>query len=75
MVTICGFTRDETDAPLFRLPVTPSDANGLDGPSRLMVDKLTTVSRDKVGYRIGQLEDEDLLRLNRALLIFLGLAG
>jgi mRNA interferase MazF len=28
-ITICAFTTDETEAPLFRLPVEPSDRNGL----------------------------------------------
>lgn len=40
-----------------------------------MVDKVTTVHRDKLGYRVGALDDEDVLRLNRALMVFLGLAG
>ncbi len=73
-VTICAFTSDETDAPLFRLPVQPSERNGLRSASRLMVDKITTVSKDRLGERIGCLDDEDVVRLNRAILIFLGLA-
>jgi mRNA interferase MazF len=40
-----------------------------------MVDKITTVPKSKVGARIGRLDDEDLLRLNRAVVVFLGLAG
>ena len=39
-----------------------------------MVDKITTVPKSKVGARIGRLDDEDLLRLNQAMLVFLGLA-
>jgi mRNA interferase MazF len=74
-VTLCAFTTDPTEAPLFRLVVEPTPDNGLQAPSRLMVDKLTTVSRDKLGERIGRLSDEDLVRLNRALVLFLGLAG
>lgn len=73
-VTVCVFTTDETEAPLFRLPVTPSETNGLRVVSRLMVDKLTTVSRDRLGERIGRLDDADLVRMNRAVLVFLGLA-
>jgi mRNA interferase MazF len=73
-VTVCVFTTDETEAPLFRLPVTPSDSNGLRSVSRLMVDKLSTVSKERLGERIGRLDDEDVVRLNRALLVFLGLA-
>lgn len=40
-----------------------------------MVDKITTVSKSKVGSRMGRLDDEDVVRLNRAILVFLGLAG
>lgn len=72
-ITICAFTSDETDAPLFRLLIEPTDANGLRSSSRLMVDKVTTVAKSKLGERVGRLEDADLLRLNQALLVFLGL--
>ena len=74
-ITICAFTSDPTDAPLFRLVVEPSEVNGLDTVSRLMVDKVTTVPKAKLGRRIGRLADDDIVRLNRALMIFLGLAG
>jgi mRNA interferase MazF len=73
-VTVCVFTTDATEAPLFRLPVTPSDRNGLRSVSRLMVDKLTTVSKERLGERIGRLDEQDVVRLNRAILVFLGLA-
>ncbi|MBR0959192.1 type II toxin-antitoxin system PemK/MazF family toxin [Bradyrhizobium japonicum] len=74
-VTVCAFTTNETEAPLFRLPVDPTEHNGLRVLSRLMVDKITTVPRSKIGKLVGRLDDEDLLRLNRAMLVFLGLAG
>lgn len=73
-VTICPFTTDPTDLPLFRLDIAPSDTNGLRAPSRIMIDKVSTVPKSKLGERIGQLSDMDLLRVNRALLVFLGLA-
>lgn len=74
-VTVCAFTTDPTDAPLFRIPVEPSEKNGLRALSRLMVDKLTTVSKERLGARVGRLDDEDIVRLNRAILVFLGMAG
>ena len=74
-LTICAFTTDPTEAPLFRILVDPNEKNGLGVSSRLMVDKLTTVPKEKLGSRIGRLDDEDILRLNRAILVFLGLAG
>jgi mRNA interferase MazF len=73
-ITICAFTTDETDAPLVRLPVEPNERNGLRATCRLMVDKITTVPKTKVGARVGRLDDEDILRLNQAVLVFLGLA-
>jgi len=73
-ITVCAFTTDETEAPLFRLPVEPSERNGLRVACRLMVDKITTVPKAKVGARVGRLNDEDILRLNQAMLVFLGLA-
>ncbi len=73
-ITICAFTTDDTDAPLFRLPVEPNERNGLRIPCHLMVDKVTTVPKSRVGAHIGRLDDEDILRLNRAVLVFLGLA-
>jgi mRNA interferase MazF len=74
-VTICAFTSDPTAAPLLRIRIEPSEGNGLREPSSLMVDKLTTVPKRKLGTRIGRLGDEDTVRLNRALMVFLGLAG
>ncbi len=74
-LTICPFTSDPTPAPLFRLAIEPGETNGLSGPSRLMVDKITTVPKARLKARIGRLEDEDLVRLNRASIVFLGLAG
>jgi mRNA interferase MazF len=72
-ITICAFTTDETDAPLFRLPVQPNERNGLRSACRLMVDKITTVPKTKVGARVGQLNEEDIVRLNQAVFVFLGL--
>jgi mRNA interferase MazF len=73
-ITVCPFTTDPTEAPLFRLPVEPSERNGLRSSSRLMVDKITTVPKSKVGERIGRLDDEDMVRLNQAVMVFMGLA-
>jgi mRNA interferase MazF len=74
-VTVCATTTDPTDAPLFRLVIEPDTSNQLRGTSRLMVDKITTVPRAKLGERIGRLGDEDMVRLARAILVFLGAAG
>lgn len=73
-ITVCAFTTDKTDAPLIRLLIEPNGHNGLNLVSRLMVDKITTVPKSKLGTRIGRLDDQDIVRLNQAILVFLGLA-
>lgn len=73
-VTVCPLTTDPTDAPLFRLDIEPTTENGLRETCKLMVDKITTASRTKLGSRVGTLEDADLVRLNRVVVVFFGIA-
>lgn len=73
--TICSLTTNLADAYIFRLTVEATEANGLRTASRLMADKITTIPKTKLRYRIGKLSDADLARLNEAIVIFLGLAG
>ena len=74
-VTVCAFTTDPTEAPLFRLRLEPDEVNGLRESCSLMVDKITTVPRSKLGERVGRLSDEQMVALGRAILVFFGLAG
>jgi len=74
-VTTCTFTSDPTDAPLLRIAVEASETNGLRTTSRLMVDKITTMPKRKLGTRVGRLAEDDMVRLKRAMTLFLGLAG
>ena len=73
-IIVCLVTSEAIEAPILRLPVEPTSDNGLHQTSDLMVDKVVTVPRGRLGQRIGQLGNDDLLRLNRSLLVFLGLA-
>jgi PemK-like, MazF-like toxin of type II toxin-antitoxin system len=68
-VTLCPLTSDPTDASLFRLRVKPNPTNGLTTGGRLMVDKITTVSRTKLRERVGVLDDFDVVRRNRAMVV------
>ena len=72
--TVCPVTSDPSDFPLFRILIEPSPFNGLRLQSRVMADKVSTVSRTKLGRRIGRLSDTDMTRVDRALVVFLGLA-
>ena len=73
-VLVCPLTSTLRDAPIFRLTITPHPKNGLTVPSQVMVDKIVAVRRDKLGARVGRLDDESLLVLNRMLALVLGLA-
>jgi mRNA interferase MazF len=74
-VTVAPVTSTLVNAPLFRLAVEPSPRNGLRTLSQVMVDKLTTVRRERIGATIGDVEPELLTRVNRALALWLGIAG
>jgi mRNA interferase MazF len=73
-ITICPLTSDATEASLFRLVIEPSQGNGLHSVSRLMVDKIVTVPKEKLGKKLGQLNADEVARLDRAIVIFLDLA-
>ncbi len=73
-VLLCPFTSDLFDAPLFRLAVAPTKENGLKVNSQIVVDKIITMRREKVGKRIGRLDEKNTIQLNRSLALFIGLA-
>ncbi len=73
-VVICPLTSSlRRDADQFRLQVEPSKRNGLREISQIAIDKLTVVPVTKVGGVIGEADDALLLRVNRALAIFLNI--
>ena len=74
-VMVCPLTTHPVEAPLTRIAVQPTAVTGIEQPSHIMVDKITTIPRADVGDHLGRLADADLVRLDRALLVVLGLAG
>ena len=76
-VTVCAFTTDPTEAPLFRLPIVPTPDNGLSESCSLMVDKITTVRRSNLGQLVGQLSRRvgSSWLLTESVAVFLGLGG
>jgi mRNA interferase MazF len=72
-VTICPLTSHiRTDADQFRLDVASSERNGLREASQITIDKITTLPTSKIGGVIGMADDALMLRVNRALALFLG---
>lgn len=72
-VTVCPLTTTAVEAPLARLLIEANQSNGLSEDSRLMVDRVTTMPRANLRERLGRVADDDMLRLNRAVIVFLGL--
>jgi mRNA interferase MazF len=73
-VALCLLTSTVRDAPILRITVDPSPANGLQRVSQVQVDKIVTVARERVGGVIGRLDDATLLKVNRSLAVFTGIA-
>ena len=73
-VTVLPVTSSPTQAPLLRVPVEPTPENGLNKPSHIMVDKVTTVSAEKLGPVFGRLDAETQLQVDRCVALFLGIA-
>ena len=73
-ITILPLTSTIVDAPLIRLTVDPGRENGLTRVSQVMVDKVLTLPREKIGKAIGRLDDELMIRITRALAMWLGIA-
>lgn len=73
-VVVCQMTSDIAEAPDFRVIIEPSRPNGLRTRSQIMADKPVTIRRERVGRRIGSLDEKDLARLNVALAFVMGLA-
>jgi len=73
-IVVCLVTSDRQDAPLFRIDVQPSETTGLKMASQIMVDKIVALRRERIDQHIGRINDETLIRLNRSLALFIGLA-
>src|SRR5437763_16638623 len=70
-ITICPFSGDPTAAELFRIPIEPTATNGLKSTSRIMVDKITTVAKSKVGKQVVRFGVEDVIRINLAVVVYI----
>lgn len=74
-VTVCPLTSDPTSARLFRVRIEPSQENGLRKRAHAMTDKIVTVPRTRIRDQLGRLTESEVVALNRAVFVFLGLAG
>lgn len=72
-VTVLLVSGTLLETPLLRVPVMPTDDNGLRRPSQIQIDKIMTLRRNKVGAVIGRLDDDTMLSVTRSLTVFLGI--
>jgi mRNA interferase MazF len=72
-VTLLPLTSDLRALPLVRVPVHPGEETGLRVRSEIQIDKVMTIPREKVGPRIGALDEVTMQLVNEALGRFLGL--
>lgn len=73
-LTVLPITSTLVDAPLLRITLEPNNGNGLQQASQVMIDKILTVKGEKIGPRIGRINSEQLLEIERCLAVFLGIA-
>jgi len=72
-ITVVPITSTVIPAPLFRITVDPSPANGLRRISQVMVDKIVTVQRERVGKAVGTLDSDTMARVGRSIALWLEL--
>lgn len=68
-------TTELREMPLYRITLEPSGENGLTKRSQIMVDKIQTVRREKVGEAFGRIDGDTMLEVNRAMAVFYGIAS
>lgn len=73
-IIVCQMTSELSEAPDFRVTIEPTASNGLRVQSQVMADKPVTIRRERIGRRIGRLNEQDVTRLNVALAFAMGLA-
>ncbi|OYY08594.1 MAG: growth inhibitor PemK [Polynucleobacter sp. 24-46-87] len=73
-VTVALISSEIVQAPIFRLDIEPNETNGLSRPSQVQIDKIMSIRSEKIGSVIGELNDVMMVRVNRALALWLGLA-
>jgi mRNA interferase MazF len=74
-VSVAPITSTIVDAPIFRITVEPSAGNGLKMVSQIMIDKITTVRRERMGNTIGHIEGDQALRATRAIALWFGIGA
>jgi mRNA interferase MazF len=73
-VVVCQMTSECSEAADFRVTIERTASNGLRVRSQVMADKPVTIRRERIGRRVGRLDEKDIVRLNIAIAFVMGLA-
>ncbi|MGC8525318.1 MAG: type II toxin-antitoxin system PemK/MazF family toxin [Acidibrevibacterium sp.] len=71
-LVVCPLTTEARDAPLLRVAVQPSPTLRLAAPSWVMVEKITSVRRDRARAILGRLSGPEMVALGQSLAVLLG---
>ena len=73
-LTVLLMTSDlREDLPLIRHVVAPNESNGLATTSHIMIDKIFTIPKERMGKRIGHLSSTQMAEITAAVAVFLGI--
>ena len=73
-VTVLLMSHEIVSAPAFRITIDPTPENGLKTVSQIQVDKIMTLRRERIGATFGSLDADTMVRVNRALAVWMGIA-
>lgn len=73
-ITVLPITSTIVNAPLLRISLEPDDKNHLEKISQVMIDKIMTVKKEKIGKPVGSIQGKVLREIERNLILFLGIA-
>jgi mRNA interferase MazF len=73
-IFICPISSDIQEGLSLRPTIEAQTANGLRLRSQIMTDKMIALRRDRIRRVIGHLDSETIEKIDRALLVVLGLA-
>lgn len=73
-VTVLPLVSSQLVPALTRVDVEPTETNGLQVASQIVVHRPFSIRRDKIGRIIGHADEATMLAVTRALTVSLGLA-
>ncbi len=66
-------SKQRPDIPLLRHTIVPTEENGLTSSTDVMIEKLFTIPRNRLGKRIGRLTASQMTEITAAVAVFLGI--